>query len=165
VGSAKEAVRAGIALFSCAILLLASGLVLTRLGVFEVRDPTVRGVSYWLHVITPVAVAWLFVLHRLAGARIKWRLGIRWAAFAASFALEWWCVTVATAEHKVSSRQSNAIRFENDRITITAGKCFLKSTPKAKGDATGIPPCWHRSNKAPEGGLPHAALSTRGASS
>jgi len=83
----RRAVRAGIALFSCAIVLLASGLVLTRLGVFEVRDPTVRGVSYWLHVITPIAVAWLFVLHRLAGARINWRLGIRWAAFAASFAL------------------------------------------------------------------------------
>ncbi len=83
----RRAVRAGIALFSSAILLLASGLVLTRLGVFEVRDPTVRGMSYWLHVITPFAVAWLFVLHRLAGARIKWRLGIRWAAFAAWFAL------------------------------------------------------------------------------
>src|SRR5258708_33112273 len=82
-----RAVRAGIALFSCAILLLASGLVLTRLGIFEVRDPTVRGVSYWLHVITPIAVAWLFVLHRLAGARIHWRLGVPWAAFAASFAL------------------------------------------------------------------------------
>jgi hypothetical protein len=33
--------------------------------------------------------------------------------FAASFALEWWCVTIATAEHKVSTRHSNAIRFEN----------------------------------------------------
>jgi hypothetical protein len=40
--------------------------------------------------------------------------------FAASFALEWWCVTMATAEHNVSSRHSNAIGFENDRITITA---------------------------------------------
>jgi hypothetical protein len=38
--------------------------------------------------------------------------------FAASFALEWWCVTVATAVHKVSSRHSNAIRFENDRISV-----------------------------------------------
>ena len=36
--------------------------------------------------------------------------------FAASFALEWWCVTSATAEHNVSTRHSNAIRFENDRI-------------------------------------------------
>src|SRR6266702_2149417 len=49
----RRAVRAGIALFSCAILLLASGLVLTRLGVLEVKDPTVRAVSYWIHIITP----------------------------------------------------------------------------------------------------------------
>jgi tetratricopeptide (TPR) repeat protein len=83
----RRAVRAGIALFSCAILLLLSGLVLTRLGVLEVRDPTVRGVSYWLHVITSLAVAWLFVLHRLAGTRINWKLGLRWAAFAGAFAL------------------------------------------------------------------------------
>jgi hypothetical protein len=38
--------------------------------------------------------------------------------FAASLALEWWCATNATAEHKVSSRHSNATRFENDRITV-----------------------------------------------
>jgi hypothetical protein len=40
--------------------------------------------------------------------------------FAASFALEWWCATNATAEHKVSRRHSSATRFENDRITKTA---------------------------------------------
>src|SRR5947199_7737615 len=83
----RRAVRAGIALFSCAIVLLLSGLVLTRLGVLEVRDPTVRVVSYWIHVITPLAVAWLFVLHRLAGKRINWKIGRRWAAFAGAFAL------------------------------------------------------------------------------
>ncbi|HSU76008.1 MAG TPA: hypothetical protein VLI89_03005 [Burkholderiales bacterium] len=83
----RRAVRAGIALFSCALLLLASGLVLTRLGVLEVRDPAVRTGAYWLHVVTPFAVAWLFVLHRLAGKRINWKLGARWAAFAACFAL------------------------------------------------------------------------------
>jgi hypothetical protein len=38
--------------------------------------------------------------------------------FAASLALEWWCATRATAENNVSSRHRNAIRFENDRITI-----------------------------------------------
>jgi tetratricopeptide (TPR) repeat protein len=83
----RRAVRAGIALFSTALVLLVSGIVLTRLGVFEVKDPTVRSVSYWLHVIAPFAVAWLFVLHRLAGKRINWKLGARWAAFAATFAV------------------------------------------------------------------------------
>src|SRR5579871_1041787 len=83
----RRAVTAGIALFSCAIALLASGLLLTRLGVLEVRDPRVRAVSYWLHVVTPFIAAWLFVLHRLAGKRINWRIGGRWAGFAAAFAL------------------------------------------------------------------------------
>jgi tetratricopeptide (TPR) repeat protein len=83
----RRAVRAGIALFGSTLMLLLSGLVLTRLGVFEVRDPAVRAVSYWIHVTTPLAVAWLFVLHRLAGTRIQWRLGLRWAAFAGAFAL------------------------------------------------------------------------------
>ena len=59
--------------------------------------------------------------------------------FAASFALEWWCVTIATAEHNVSSRHSNAIRFENDRITDYRKNRLLKSTPKTKVNATGIP--------------------------
>src|SRR6267142_2791251 len=48
--------------------------VLTRLGAFEIRDPAVRAAAYWLHVVTPFAAAWLFVLHRLAGKRINWKL-------------------------------------------------------------------------------------------
>ena len=83
----RRAIRAGVALFTTAIVLLVSGVVLTRLGVFEIRDPAVRSASYWLHVISPLVVAWLFVLHRLAGKRINWRLGIRWATFAATFAV------------------------------------------------------------------------------
>lgn len=42
--------------------------------------------------------------------------------FTASFALEWWCATNATAEDSVSRRQRSATRFENGRIKITAYK-------------------------------------------
>ena len=83
----RRAVYVGFALFGAALLLLASGIVLTRIeGVLEVKDPTVRGVAYWLHVITPLLAGWLFVLHRLAGKRIRWRVGGRWAVVAAIFA-------------------------------------------------------------------------------
>jgi tetratricopeptide (TPR) repeat protein len=83
----RRAVRAGLALFATALVLLASGIVLTRIeGVLVVKDPAVRSVAYWLHVATPLVAAWLFVLHRLAGRRIKWRVGARWAAVAAVFA-------------------------------------------------------------------------------
>jgi tetratricopeptide (TPR) repeat protein len=84
----RRAVRVGYGLFLTALLLLASGIVLTRLeGVIVVQDPTVRSVAYWAHIITPLVAAWLFVLHRLAGTRIKWRIGLRWAAVAGVFGL------------------------------------------------------------------------------
>jgi tetratricopeptide (TPR) repeat protein len=84
----RRAVRVGYALFATALVLLASGFVLTRIeGVIEVRDPAVRSTAYWLHVATPVIAAWLFVLHRLAGKRIRWKVGLRWAAVAGVFAV------------------------------------------------------------------------------
>ncbi|MBZ0111994.1 MAG: cytochrome c family protein, partial [Thermoanaerobaculia bacterium] len=83
----RSAVRAGYALFVTALILLASGLVLTRLeGLIVIKDPGVRSIAWWIHVITPLLAAWLFILHRLAGRRIKWNIGLRWAAVAAVFA-------------------------------------------------------------------------------
>ncbi len=79
----RRAVKVGYALFGTALLLLLSGVVLTRIeGVIAVNDPAVRGVAYWLHVATPLVAAWLFVLHRLAGKRIRWRVGGRVAVAA-----------------------------------------------------------------------------------
>ncbi len=82
----RYAVRAGMALFATTLILLASGLLLTRFGFFEVNDPQIRRIGYWLHVVSPFAVAWLFVLHRLAGPAIRWHSGVRWALAATAFA-------------------------------------------------------------------------------
>ena len=82
----RRAVKVGYALFATALVLLVSGIVLTRLeGIVVVKDPAVRSVAYWAHVITPLIAAWLFVLHRLAGKRIKWEIGRRWATVALVF--------------------------------------------------------------------------------
>jgi len=78
----RRAVKAGLALFGAGLVVLVSGVLLLRLGVFEVRDPAVRGVSYWAHVVAPLACAWLFVLHRLAGKAIRWRAGLAIAGLA-----------------------------------------------------------------------------------
>lgn len=84
----RRAVNVGYALFAVAILLLVSGLVLTRgLPLIEIRQPQARSLAYWLHVITPVLAIWLFVLHRLAGPRMNWRLGGVVAGVAAIFAV------------------------------------------------------------------------------
>ncbi len=83
----RRAVRVGYALFAVALVLLLSGVLLTRLDFFEIRNPVVRDVSYWAHVVTPVLAVWLFILHRLAGKKIKWRVGGAWLAASASFAV------------------------------------------------------------------------------
>jgi tetratricopeptide (TPR) repeat protein len=83
----RRAVRVGYALFGAAILLLVTGIVLTRIeGVIVVNDETVRSIAYWSHVLLPLFCAWLFVLHRLAGRKINWKVGGRWAAVAGVFA-------------------------------------------------------------------------------
>ena len=88
----RLAVRLGLVLFGCVIVLLATGIGLTRgLPVFELRDPEVRSIAYWTHVATPFLVGWLFVLHRLAGRRIRWAVGaaIGGASLAVGVACMW----------------------------------------------------------------------------
>ena len=73
----RLAVRLGLALFGCVILLLATGFGLTRgIPFVELRDPALRSAAYWAHIATPLLIAWLFVLHRLAGRRIRWSAGV-----------------------------------------------------------------------------------------
>jgi tetratricopeptide (TPR) repeat protein len=81
----RYAVRAGLSLYTTALLLLVSGILLTRFDFLEINDPQLRQVIYWVHVITPVVVIWLFVLHRLAGSRMRWRMGAWWSVAAVGF--------------------------------------------------------------------------------
>lgn len=83
----RRAVRVGYALFVISLLLLFSGVALTRLDFFEIKNPEARSISYWVHVITPVLAVWLYILHRLAGPRIKWRVGLGWAGAVAAVVL------------------------------------------------------------------------------
>jgi tetratricopeptide (TPR) repeat protein len=81
----RTAVRFGLALLATALVILISGLILVRLGGFEVRDPRVREVGYWLHVLTPLAAVALYVRHRLAGPRIRWEWARRFSVAVAGF--------------------------------------------------------------------------------
>ena len=75
----RRAVRVGYALFAVSLVLLFTGVALMRIEGFEMSDPNLRSMSYWAHVITPFLCVWLYVLHRLAGPRIRWRVGVSWA--------------------------------------------------------------------------------------
>jgi len=79
----RRAVRAGYALFALTLAVLVTGVALMRVGGFEIRQPEARSILYWAHVITPLLAVWLYVLHRLAGPRIRWRVGLAWAGVVA----------------------------------------------------------------------------------
>src|SRR5262245_56646073 len=78
----RRAVRAGIALLTVSVVHIVSGFVLMRLSAgnfkFEVKDPTIRSVAYWSHVIAPLLAIACYVAHRKAGPVIKWRWAWAW---------------------------------------------------------------------------------------
>jgi len=76
----KRAASVGYALFSISLILLFSGLALMRVEGFEIKNPDMRNIMYWAHVISPLLAVWLYILHRLAGPKIKWKTGVSWAA-------------------------------------------------------------------------------------
>ncbi|MFM8386751.1 MAG: hypothetical protein ACKOCB_08060 [Planctomycetia bacterium] len=83
----RRAVRAGIGLAAATLVTLVSGFLLLRFqGFTPVKDPATLEVVYWAHIVGPILIVWLFVLHRLAGKKIRWRVGVAWAAVAAVFA-------------------------------------------------------------------------------
>ncbi len=75
----RRAVRVGYVLFAVSLTLLFTGVALMRFDFFSIKNPNLRSSLYWAHVITPVLALWLYVLHRLAGPRIRWRIGLRWS--------------------------------------------------------------------------------------
>src|SRR5580765_5077851 len=80
----RRAVRVGYLLFAISLVLLFTGLALMRFDFFVIKNPNVRSGLYWAHLITPVLAVWLYILHRLAGPRLKWRVGVRWGAVVAA---------------------------------------------------------------------------------
>ena len=71
----RRAVRIGYVLFFAGIAVLVSGLLLMRIGGFDLKQPFGRSLAYWMHVGSPLAAVWLYWLHRLAGPKIKWKIG------------------------------------------------------------------------------------------
>ncbi len=83
----RVAIRLGIMLFISGIAVCLTGLALIQFDVLP-QLPTHslgRWIVYGLHVATPVLAVGLYVLHRRAGPRIKWKWGYAWAGVVAVF--------------------------------------------------------------------------------
>ncbi|MEZ6040499.1 MAG: multiheme c-type cytochrome [Planctomycetaceae bacterium] len=99
----RRAVRIGYVLFTTSIVVLVSGFLLMRIGNFNLRNPTGRSMVYWAHVASPLFAGWLYWLHRLAGPKIQWRIGLTYAGLVAT------AVAVGVAMHSQDPRQWNAV--------------------------------------------------------
>jgi tetratricopeptide (TPR) repeat protein len=99
----RRALRMGYLLFSVSLALLVSGVALVRFEGFELKNPDLRTAAYWAHVITPLLAVWLYILHRLAGPRIKWRVGVAWAGAVAAV------VAAMVALHATDPRKWNVV--------------------------------------------------------
>lgn len=99
----RRAIRVGWLLFATSLGVLGSGVALMRVGGFDLKHPFWRSVAYWAHVITPLLAVWLYLLHRLAGPRIRWRAGLAWAGAAALI------VGAMVALHSTDPRQWSVV--------------------------------------------------------
>ena len=120
----RRAVRVGYVLFAVSIAVLVTGFALVRVeNVIDLKHPLGRNVVYWLHVALPLLAGWLYWLHRLAGPRIKWHIGGRFAAVSAI------AVVLMVTMHSQDPRQWNVVGsdegvqyFEPSLARTTSGK-------------------------------------------
>ena len=82
----RAAIRLGIVSFAAGLLTIVTGILLMRIELgsltLSVRSLTSRESLWWLHTLAPVLFVWMFLLHRLAGPTIRWRMGGALAAAA-----------------------------------------------------------------------------------
>ena len=81
--------RVGYVLFGTALILLVSGVLLLRIE--GVPNPVASGgghdLTWWIHVLAPLVLIWLFIAHRMVGPRIRWQVGARWGVVTGVFLL------------------------------------------------------------------------------
>ena len=81
----RRAARIGTLLAAASGLVIATGVLLTRIeGILELRDPALRQLLFGVHLVTPVAAAALYLLHRRRGVPLPPRAVLRWTAVAAA---------------------------------------------------------------------------------
>jgi Cytochrome c554 and c-prime len=72
----RRAARIGYLLALLGAIVVVTGIALMRVAGIELRQPAVRGLVYWLHVLVPVGVGWAFQQHRRRGRRVS--VGAAW---------------------------------------------------------------------------------------
>lgn len=124
----RHAVRVGYLLFSVALVLLFTGVALMRFDFFSIKNPVLRQPLYWAHVITPILAVWLYIIHRLAGPRIKWAIGLRWGGAMAVLVL---ATVVLHSTHPQKNQLGSAEGekyFHPSKVRTASGKFIPAKT-------------------------------------
>ncbi len=120
----RRTVYVGYALLSVSLVLLISGILLIRIsGLFELKTPSLRSFIYWMHVIAPLIVLWLYWLHRQVGPRIKWKQGLRYlTAVAVTMAVMFALHSQDPRQWNVAGPQAGLKYFEPSPARTSTGK-------------------------------------------
>ncbi len=124
----RRAVRVGYLLFFISLALLFTGVALMRFDFFSIKNPVLRRPIYWAHVITPILAVWLYIIHRMAGPRIKWAVGLRWGGAMAALVL---ATVVLHSTHpqknQVGSKEGEKY-FHPSKVRTASGNFIPAST-------------------------------------
>lgn len=71
----RKAVNLGLGLLAVCVLIIVSGLLLLRVGPVVIVSPSTRLVVWVAHVALPGLAIWLYIMHRMMGKAIQWKVG------------------------------------------------------------------------------------------
>lgn len=123
----KRAIRIGYALFVISIVVLVSGVALMRFGGFDLKHAVSRRVIYWAHVAAPVVSLWLYWLHRLAGQRIRWRIGVAFLTAVALVTAGMIALKINDPLRVAASRSAEGVKYFEPSLARTTNGDFIPS--------------------------------------
>jgi tetratricopeptide (TPR) repeat protein len=134
----RSAVRAGLATAAAGIATIVTGILLTRIEfggrVVTVEGPEARSWIMWMHIAAPAAMIWMFLLHRLAGPRIRWRAGVGWSAIAVTGAAAMVGLHWIDPRGKDSRAPQQGASYFEPSLVRTAHGDFLTSDSLMRND-------------------------------
>lgn len=121
----RRAVKIGYALLVISLVILVSGLLLTRIGSFNIVNPMARRWVYWAHILAPLAAIWLYWLHRLVGPKIKWAVGRKVGLAIAGFVIL--MVSLQAGDSRISSDRApeDGEKYFQPSLASTASGKFI----------------------------------------
>lgn len=134
----RAAKRLGLISFWAGILTILTGLLLMRIELgslsLSVRSIASRDTLWWLHIVAPCLLVWAFILHRLAGPTIRWRMGGALAVFAVAGGALGFVLHTSMTGTKVEVDPKAGDKYFEPSLARTASGGFLPASSLMQND-------------------------------